>query len=279
MNLHALSKSGYLITDVDWVDRNLAVSYRASEQPQEVRIQLRLNPPRPPRLTPVSNQAFDLVAAGLAGGARFDPARASLKVISGDPMSMEESDNHIYIVEVAGVAPMFMRHLASLHFALPIRPYPPALPESLSIHGSLPLDDSPDSIREADIQRWLRDPEGFAEEWPDVRFAVSRVRARKGLSIRLRLAAKSTNEHEKILTERATQLVSAFMCLPSDKLDGRRGLATILPSIVRSDAELAIRYGLFETHLPPAIALVVNMVHRFSTEVVAVEELIIGAPH
>jgi len=271
------SEFGFLIPDVDYIDKTLSVAYRASEEPQELLFEVQFSKPREPRVT-LADINFDLVRRGIAGDQHFDPAKGALEILEGDPNTLEPSTLHSYRLRVAHVSPLFIRQLATFPWGLGIPPNPPNIPERITIRGSLPLDDSPLSVREGDIVRWLRDPQCFSDAWEKVDFKVTQARVRRGLTIRLRLTDVATEQQEKVFEEGVGFLSMVYMCLPNFAKDGDYRLYTLLPSILRGERELSARYGFFDVDPTAAADHIINYVHRFSKEVAPVQELVLGAP-
>jgi len=100
-------------------DAQLEVHYVPSEKPQKLQIRFKLEAKRIPHTTPFYQPRLyakpwaDLINAGLAAGARFDPAKSSAKVIT-DFVPMTELGVHDQVLEleVAGVAAEFLKPIA-----------------------------------------------------------------------------------------------------------------------------------------------------------------------
>ncbi|MBK7400807.1 MAG: hypothetical protein IPJ34_32285 [Myxococcales bacterium] len=270
-NMNArISKVGLAIANVDYLASALSVSYRASETPQTMEVRLRFARPQVPRVLGINLQ-FASCNSGLGGGVDFDPAKSQLDVIGGDPMSLEPAMEHVYQARVASVSPAFIRQLTCTISAGEQR-----RPGELRHSRRTALDGTRNSVRESNILERLRNRDMFTERWPALAFELVEARVRRGLSLRMMLGAKATKKHEKALADRLIGLSVALLTVPYHEPVGVAALTTILPTIVRSDRELGVRYDLFDAHLPAALDMILNFVHRFSSDIAPVERLIVG---
>lgn len=97
----------------------LEVHYVPSEKKQKLEIRFKLEAKRIPQTDPFYQPRLyaqvwaDLINAGLAAGERFDPAKSSAKVLN-DFVPLKKLGTHEQrlVLEIAGVAPEFLRPLA-----------------------------------------------------------------------------------------------------------------------------------------------------------------------
>jgi len=269
-----VTKGKYAISWLDYVETGLHVAYRATHEPQELSIQLRLSKPKSFFEVGVGFRV-SAINFGFAGDVDWDPARGSAKLLAIPKDPKKRSEEHSYKLEVVEMAPSFVRILAATRFGMGIDG---TKVESMSIAGSEKVDRSKASVREEDVRRQLEDPDAYAGRFAKLAFPVVQTRVKEGLSVRLRMGAKTTKAAEKALQERLRIFDLLVSNYPPLEVDGGRAVATLNPAVLRSPTELAFRYATFDVRLVAGTDALLNMLHRFSGEVSPVSEVVLGGP-
>jgi hypothetical protein len=182
-----------IVFNLDFVSTGLSVRYRASDAPQLVRLDVSLEQPAFDSAVPVIVNTFvRAIGAGAAGGAVFHPGVGSAKVLSGIDIGDdgEEGPDYAYELEIAGASPHFVRCIVDDMCAASGE----TKLRSLSLTGSLPLDEGPLSVREPQVKAWLDDPAAYPEQWPSPGFLVVAKEVARGMSLRVAFADPMTDE-------------------------------------------------------------------------------------
>ncbi len=188
-----------LFKNMDFVQHGLHVRYRSDARPQKVFLDI--------STTGLADQPLaegfvlslgDTVAHGGGGSDLFPPTAGYLRKLGPPPKQRMRGPDYHFELEVAGVAPVFVRHaiqaLRSVGFD--------QLVTSLSWVGELPLDDGPMSVTEVEMKRWLDDPDVFIRMWPKPPFPIVRRGTTKGATVRLELGKKPNKDEAFELEER-----------------------------------------------------------------------------
>src|SRR5687768_5140682 len=130
----------------------LRVAYRGSVDPQRVRLDVALAAPDPAaRVSFALMSIVEAIGRGAAGGAELEAALGKATWAAGPlpahpPAALPQLS---FEIDVQAVSPLFLRHVVESIAAV-------AQVTAMSVVGSLPLDGSALSVREADVVRWLR---------------------------------------------------------------------------------------------------------------------------
>lgn len=174
-----------LLNGLDFTQHNLRVAYRASAEPQVMTIDIGT---AGKALRPMAGGYIWVVRrwlrSGVAGSDIFPPWLPWIEK-GVEPETYQEETGPSYHFEIphAAFAPLMIRLLVELFRKIGVNQ--PV--EGMVIRGSLPLDDSPLSITERDVKRWLDDPTAYPRVWPDLGFEVIDRSAVKGAFVRVRL--------------------------------------------------------------------------------------------
>lgn len=178
---------------MDFAKHNLRLSYRASGEPQILTIDVATAElARIQRFNGLLATLRMLVKFGGCGSDVFPPWAGSME--RGLEPQQEEERGPTYHAEVpvAGVAPVAMRifveQLRASGFHQPV--------DAMAIRGALPVNDSPLSITEVDMKRWIEDEVTYPKAWPHIDFPLVIKPAASGFSMHLRFAGAIPKEHQ-----------------------------------------------------------------------------------
>ncbi len=245
---------------LEFTERNLAVSYRASEEPQLLTMKVKLDEPK----RHYGNQGDMLVEAinyGMAGGAQFAPMAGRARIISGDFASLVPGRKALalqeleFVMEVSGVCPYFLRTMVEQMRSSTV---------AMSIRGSLPLDDSPFSVTEAHLKRWFDDPKAYMGLW-DVPYFDEQESVLRGASIRVAFHEPISEEAVEKAYGLGWRFVEAACIVTKyiDHTEQRPGAIDLNPTIKRSKKEVTVKFELFDLVREPTRALFLNMLTHF----------------
>lgn len=254
-----------ILSNLAFTKRNLRVAYRASLDPQIVDISITTGGVAPfPIAQTTLRKLLTSVSSGSAGGARFPPTAGSAVVVDEGPDPV--GPNYFWKVRLAAVDPLFLRT-----FVEEMRTAGGGHKvTSMQITGSLPLDSSDLSVREADVKRWLDDPEAYLEQWPDPGFPI--VDRGKWAMFRLRLGAEITPELRRKLDFLALGWLNDVSSYVWDSGEAESGDSdNCLPRCGSSKVEFAAAYHDFYFSSGPARARLINALSRFHHTVAPIE--------
>lgn len=257
---------------LEFTARDLAVAYRASAEPQILEIDVDCAQRAQMGLGPILMRGIlEGVEHGAAGGAEFSPSIGEVKKLEGPEFKTPEAHGpHFHWkLEVRGAAPLFVRtiveHLRGLggmnNKIL-----------SMRIRGSLPLDDSPLSVREADVRRWIEDGSTYLGRFPKVPFAFKDKRAPKGASVRVSLDGEVTKE----IYEAFEMYVAVYGASLTDYAaqNGKgMGMIDVFAKLGKAKTELSARWAQFTHVRGPSTDLAANMLTRFHDKVAPIREV------
>ncbi|WP_437483310.1 hypothetical protein WME75_42590 [Sorangium sp. So ce1014] len=254
-----------ILSNLDFTRSNLHVAYRASLDPQLVDISVATaGVTRFPYAQLTVRKLLTSVNSGSAGGARFPPT-AGAAIIT-DEGSDPCGPNYFWRVRMAAVDPLFLRTVVEeLRMAGLDHPV-----TSMRITGSLPLDATVLSVREADVKRWLDDPDAYVGQWPDPGFPV--VDQGRWAMFRIRLGAEITPALRRKLDLLALGWlndVSSYIWDTGEPEAGR--IDRSLPRCGSGKVEFAAGYDDFYFKTGPARARLVNALSRFHATVAPIE--------
>jgi hypothetical protein len=245
--------------------QGLAVSYRGSDQPQLLEINLEARGKTEIPVPPLSVRSVIWgISNGAAGGAEFAPTvgAASLKKGSIDSTDKKAAGpKWSWTIELAGVSPLFMRVLVDL-MANTGSINKPA--QKLVITGSLPLDTSPLSVREPTVITWLDDFDAYPAAFANPGFPIGFNVIPRGLTVKLELV----NEANAALVEQLTMLFAMWgnvtVLYPNAAREKPMiAVADPMPKVSRKKREVIARWDMFDAYAPPKMAVLTNMLARF----------------
>ena len=267
---------------MEFAKDHLAVAYRGSLEKQTLDVRLKI-PSKAPGPTGVGGMLaiVSAINEGLAGGAEFHPAKGRAKVLSGPLKSAApgaRGPSFAWKLEIAGVSPLFLRILIE---AFRVFGFPQPV-VSMSITGSLPLDDTPLSIHEREILPWLatwcEDVTHYPKAWPAPSIPIKRIDGPRGASIRLKLAGGAVT---KVIADNLIRHLGAWtfsvLSYPNRSLGGP-GHMQFIPKMAQSKTELTARFDDFDYVPGPNGDMLVNLLERFHTKVAPLAEATIATP-
>lgn len=263
-----------MMPELQFVRGNLKVAYRASLEPQDLDLEIVLDGPDP-RLHVLQQVRIFIeeISGGAAGGSMFAPTRGSAAhrhgPLSGDePLAM--GPRYHYGLRVAGVAPHYLRHVVEkLGMSAAV--------SFLSIRGSLPLDDSTQSVRENDVVRWLGFPRTHLGAFA-APFAVREHQrhGRRGF-VRLRLLEPSTNDI-LLAFEDALLVWGGLLLSYGDRTAANQAKISLPASAGRGGAVLAAQFEVLSCEHDAARDALINVIGAFHERAAQVGSLEVGIP-
>jgi hypothetical protein len=267
-----------IISSLEFVQNDLTVAYRASAEPQRLEIRASINGLAAYPFGPIAMLWFERgIRAGGAGGAEFAPTAGVASHVSGPLKSGEEGfmgPDFRWELEVAAVSPYFIRNIVST-FGNIGAPYDTT---SVSILGSLPLDDSPLSVRESDVKAWVEDDHSFMRAWADPGFPLKTMPAnRNAATVRLVL----DRDIDKNLSDDILTAIGVWRILigsyPNLARTGR-GKGHAGPRTATKKREMVVTYDEFDYLRDPSQALLINVLSHFHAKVSPIREAEISLP-
>jgi hypothetical protein len=227
-------------------------------------------------LLPLNMGGYEVRARyGGVGGAEFPPWAASIQVLEGPKLPADEgaqSRSLRWRLRVAGVSPYFLRNVVDLSSGAKVK--------SMSITGSLPLDASPLSVREAHVRAWLDDENAYMKAWPDPGFAVVEKETPKGSTVKVKLAQEASDDVEKAFRDHVYTWHGAVGMYVSAKKGptGRIGTQTAFPTFGRTKKELLAKHDHFDHVRGPSRDALVCVLAHFHHAVAKIDKVEIGLP-
>jgi hypothetical protein len=264
------------VPGLEFVENHLSVAYRASDKPQTLEIRATIEGVPAYAMAPAFMLWFErAMCAGAAGGAEFSPLAGHAEHVSGPLKPGDEGTLGPYRWEltVTAISPFFIRNLVQRLAAVGAK-----RTTSVSITGSLSLDDSPLSVREATVIRWLDDSRAFMKAWPDVGFPVKTKEGTKRAAT-TRLRFKGTVD--KKLVEKVELAVGmwrgAINMYPNLALTGF-GSGHAGAKVAKTKSEVVCTYEAFDFVREPSLAVLINMLAYFHARVAPIAEAEITLP-
>lgn len=253
-----------LLPELDFAAGALAVSYRASTEPQDLAITVRLKHAEPGCVGPRRmGTLLDTIGEGAAGGSDFHPAVSSADLVSGTVARELAGPDLSWLLRVSGISPVFIRSIVEQLRICGAADNPVV---AMSIFGSLPLDGTPLSVREGQVRQWLEDPGAYPGEWPEPGFPVSE-RDAMGASLRIQLGADLGAESEDELQGLCYQWVAATFDYVDQHGDYQPfdapNVSRRMPKFGVTRRELRAYFEEFTRARIPSRAMLVNMLCRY----------------
>ncbi len=252
--------------DMEFVDSGLLVAYRASAEPQELVIDVATAGKADFPMSVASLRSLlEAINRGAAGGSVFSPLAGFAKRIDG-PWEGEATlgPSYRWTVEIAGVAPLFMRNMVEeLRRAGANHPV-----TRLSIVGSLPVDDGPLSMREGPLRGILNDRDNYLTAFPHKEFSVHHEPTDQVANLRVELATRVTPEIRSEFEATCIWWLNVIRNYVSDDgLEVAMSASKSLPVFGSSRSELRAHYREILFKRPPALAALKNLLYRFHKDV------------
>lgn len=249
----------------------LHVAYRAAIEPQLLELDVELVAPDPIGRVPiVVRRLLDEINGGAATGAIFPPALGQARLVDGSLEVPAPGPQYRFILEVAAVSPRFLRHaVESLSGRGDVR--------NLALNGALPLDDTPLSVREAEVTAWMHQPRTHLEASPPP-FTVNEI-PWSGRSAFVRAVLLDSTSDEALQAFDEALLIACGVLLSYGQPGGfGRSRLVIPPGAGRGGRVLAARWEDFLCERRPARDLLVNVMSAFHARTSPIERLDLGLP-
>lgn len=264
-----LAKMGFLDA------RGLSVSYRAAAEPQTLTIDVTAGGVPPwPMAHLCMRTLVDTINEGGAGGADFAPEAGSAERLSGPWDGADGLASAFqWQLRIAAVAPLFMRNVVE-----ELRRVTPDFDVvTMRIAGSLPLDDSPLSVREEQVRAWSRDGSTYLPAWPTPGFPVDRVLTYQGAALRVILDGPMTDDLRLALEHLALTWLNALRNHANETGSAEVVFnpSTMLPYLGTSRTELRAHFRVFLYEREAAFAALVNLLARFHVRVAPLRKVVI----
>jgi hypothetical protein len=262
---------------LDFLNGGFYLAYRGAEEPQVLTIELKLDAPSPDGLAAlIMATLVDVINHGAAGGAEFAPTTGSAKILSGPSSPAHEGAKgplFRWELEVAGVSPLFMRNIVeALRKAGDLNVQPV---RSLAISGSLPVDTSALSVRDAFLGLWVCDTTTYPKAWPTPGFLIKDYETATGARVRARTAGRANAKTLRAFHETAECWLNAIAEYPA-RSDPAPGFAEYIPELAHTRSELVARYHVFDYTPLAARDTLINCLCWFHANVAPLVEAEIG---
>ncbi|WP_437765659.1 hypothetical protein WMF27_28740 [Sorangium sp. So ce281] len=261
-----------LLDALDFVKTDLVVRYRASAEPQELSIDVKLARKAGKERAPqIVASLIDTITFGAAGGAEFAPWLGDAELISG-PWDPPESlgPSLSYRLRVAAASPLYIRSMVENLRGVGFR----SKVKSMSILGSLAPDASPLSVHEGHVRAWLDDPTAHCGAWPEVPFPLKTRRTDETAELRVVLAKGLTpklREDLEVLSYAWLNAVDDYVDEDGEQVDLHR-IDLRFPTFGRTKTEFRASFKEFLHVREPSRAVLSNMLVRFHHRVAKIAE-------
>ncbi|KYF68175.1 hypothetical protein BE11_36370 [Sorangium cellulosum] len=261
-----------LLDALDFVKSDLVVRYRASAEPQELSIDVKLARKAGKESAPqIVRSLIDIIALGAAGGADFPPWLGEAELVSG-PWDPPESlgPGLSYRLRIAAVSPLYIRSMVERLRQAGFR----SKVKSMSIVGSLAPDASPLSVHEGHIRAWLDDPAAYQGAWPEVPFPLKTRRTDETAELRVVLSKGLTpklREDLEVLSYLWMNAVDDYVDEEGEQVDLHR-IDQRFPTFGRTKTEFRASFKEFLHVREPSRAVLSNILVRFHHRVAKIAE-------
>lgn len=261
-----------LLKGLEFAQHNLRVAYRASADPQVLTIDIGTSGKAP---RPMAGIYIWVVRrwlrSGVAGSDVFPPWLPWVEK-GVEPETYEEETGPSYHFEIphAGFAPPMIRRLVELFAKIGVNQ--PV--EGMVIRGSLPLDDSPLSVTEHDVRRWLEDPMAYPKVWPELGFEVIDRSAVTGALVRVRMVDDLSPAEWDTAVDRVDRWFEVLAEYVSEAEHGHVTRSALeRPESAFTRREIVFRLEKFPYVKKPSRDLLLNTLCRFHHEVARIESV------
>lgn len=269
-----------LLEGFDFLRLGFDVSYRASDEPQTLRIDVTTIDKSTKRSAPIIvKRLIELVNAGAASGALFSPDASFAERLSG-PWDGPDAfgPDFSWVLRVKAVSPLFLRTMVD---QLRKCGHDQAV-TTMRIKGELAPDGSAHSVDAARMRAWLDDPDAYVDEWPNPGFEVV-AKESEHTYVAVTMAAPIEPPFEEALKHTAMRWLIAAAAYVDD--DGRaimrtkESLERHLPAFDTNGDCFVASFEEFRHRFMPARAIIVNMLAKMSAQGAAIKRVEIGHPH
>lgn len=260
-----------LLNRLEFAQHNLRVAYRSSLEPQVMTIDIGT---AGRALRPLAGGYIWAVRrwlrSGVAGSDVFPPWLPWIEK-GVEPETYEEETGPSYHFEFphAGFAPPMIRLLVELFRKIGVNQ--PV--EGMVLKGSLPLDDSPLSITEREVKRWLDDPTAYPKVWPELGFEVIDRSAGKGAFVRMRLASDFSRDAWDMAHDPINEWFEVLTDYVSEATHEVVPTQHHAPESAFARREVVYRLEKFPYVKKPSRDLLLNTLCRFHHEVARIESV------
>jgi hypothetical protein len=261
-----------LLDRLDFAKSALTVRYRASAEPQELSIDVKLARRASEECAPqIIRRQIDVISFGAAGGAEFAPWQGNAELLSGPwdpPQSLGPSLS--YRLRIAAVSPRYVRtmveHLRECGAKAKV--------QAMNIVGSLPLDASELSLSEEQVRRWLDAKTAYPGAWPEVPFPLHTRRTDETAEFRVVLGKSLTpklREDLEMLSFLWLNTVTDYVNEDGERVELYR-IDKRFPTFGRTKTEFRATYKEFLHVRDPSRAVLSNMLVRFHHRIAPIVE-------
>jgi hypothetical protein len=257
---------------IAFAKKGLAVAYRASAESQVLEIRTKCGEKRGDSIAPmIFREMLNCTSKGIGGGAEFDPSAVRFKHLKG-PVADDDAGaagpEWRWKVEVASLSPRYMRNIVE---QLSLCPGGDVLLETLSIQGTLKLDDTTMSVRESDVVGWLGDPLAWPGAWSSPGFKIKDVVSNGGVTIRLKMKGPVTPELTASISGELLDAWGSEIAVYVGR-DGAGGRMGIRPKSTANKTTLVMHYDYFTFEPKPTRDMLVNVLAWFHANVSPIAE-------
>jgi hypothetical protein len=261
-----------ILSNLEFVTSALAVAYRPSPDPQELRITIHTEGPASQESAPqIIRGLIETIRRGGAGGAMFHPALGDAELLAGpwDPPQSLGPD-YLYVLRVSAIAPKFFRTMIE---ALRGAGWDKRV-VGMSLVGSLPRDPDALWVDDAMVRPWFDDPDAYLERYPSVPFALDHEEKNTGADLRVELGQNidpKIREELEILSIRWLNAIKDYVDPEGEQAIWR--LDRRFPKIGRGKREFSASYEELAHTRGPAADMLINLLVRFHAKVAPIRRV------
>lgn len=271
--LHSFVVGGPLLDGLEFVDRDFSVTYRASLDPQLLRLRVSTAGPASKRVGPiVVRRILDLINGGAACGRLYLPEESRAERIFG-PWNGADAfgPEYLWTLRVSGVCPEFMRLIVEISRKVGLE----HRVLSMDVWGSLPPDGGVASATTSRVKQWLSDSRAYVPRCRAPSFDCS-----QDDGAHLRAALLRLNNKAGLGTQRAIEAVFAKWLLGSAVIVGADGrpverhldlVERMMPACEMTNEGLLVSLGDFPHAAAPAADMLINMLQRLNADIHAID--------
>lgn len=262
-----------ILNALDFANKNLTVHYRGSLEPQELEIAVETGGPTQFDTAAIVMEIVSAVVNfGGAGSSVFPPTAGKWEVKKAPLPKAKKGPNYKWLVEVAGVAPIYMRtiveKLRAAGHAAPVK--------AMRIVGSLPSDRGRNTITEDDVRNWLEDPRAYPEQWVDPGFPLLvRDATNNSVSVTLDVGkpiGPKMNDRLKELFIRWKSATDEYVGVDGQSV---HALHQLFPKFANTKTQFRAAIDSFIHVMVPSRNVLINMLSRFHTETAPISATIV----
>ncbi len=259
-----------------FVEAGYAVQYRGSEATQQLTITTKFAHPTVTSAVSSIRTILNFVNQGMAGGAEFAPWLGKARVLDGptDRKAMKALRTSVssmtWLLEIEAVSPLFMRVMTDCLARAPML-------ESLSIVGSLAVDDAPLSVTDRKLTPKLSDPDFYPAAWPTPGFVVERVDSPQALTV----AVATTVDMDESVAKGLFACIDWWCSSVSQNYATRHRKSSsfgmhLFPKTALKKREILARFEVHDLVLYPSTNALLNALARFHHDVHPIERVVLG---